>query len=266
MFYRKIALLLITLGIPGCVGFDNCCLCKFGDWPEAFCFPHADKADKWIEVGKQCADLVDDLYDFDEYTGECNSGRAPYKQKCCTSQAQFPVTDVPQPQPTLAPNEVRPQGIHPLCDICFNKQYPGKPYTITSVTYVSGNPTCRDLFFMGLNKEIDGAMCYPLQLFMQGPCGCDLPPGPGGPPTTPSQAGPTPAPSIAQTSAPVVPVIPMMMVRPPDLNKDSLKLSAGRVRGSTNSYRERGLKGQSSDENPIHPLLQPIESTIESIP
>jgi len=258
---RIVVLALVALGNPIFAG--DCCLCEFGSWPEAFCFPHSDKSEKWIGVGKQCADLVTDLIDYDEHSSACKNGRVPFTEDCCTSQQQHPVDDVPQPQPTLAPHEVRPQGIHPVCHVCFNEQYPGKPYTITSVTYVSGNPTCRDLYFMGRNKEIDGALCYPLQLFMQDPCGCNLPPGPGAPPTTPTPPGPTPSPTVTQTSAPVEQIVPMMMVRPVDQNKDALKLSSGRVRGSTNSYRERGLKGQSISENLFHPLLQPIENTLQ---
>lgn len=89
----------------------------------------------------------------------------------------------------IAPALAEDRPANPVCNICRNGQYPGKPYTITTVAYIEGNPTCRDLWFMGNNKEIHIDLCYPLQLFMRGPCGCDLPPGPGAP--YPSSISPT---------------------------------------------------------------------------
>lgn len=61
---------------------------------------------------------------------------------------------------------------YPICDLCFGGGYPNKPYTITAVQYINGNPTCADLYLMGLNGEIDPLLCYPMQLYMQKPCGC----------------------------------------------------------------------------------------------
>lgn len=61
---------------------------------------------------------------------------------------------------------------YPLCQICFSGSYPSKPYTITSVMYLPGNPTCHDLYEMGKSGLIDPTLCYPLQLYMQKPCGC----------------------------------------------------------------------------------------------
>lgn len=61
-----------------------------------------------------------------------------------------------------------------ICNLCFNGEPPGKPYTITAVLYLPGNPTCKELYDMGQEGKIDQAICYPLQLYMQKPCGCDL--------------------------------------------------------------------------------------------
>ena len=72
---------------------------------------------------------------------------------------------------------IKERGAEPVCNICIeNNNFPGKPHTILTVSYVSGNPTCEEAYWMGLTGHIQGSMCYPLQLFIRDragdPCGC----------------------------------------------------------------------------------------------
>eukprot|EP00527_Entomoneis_sp_CCMP2396_P001933 CAMPEP_0198156214 /NCGR_PEP_ID=MMETSP1443-20131203/69540_1 /TAXON_ID=186043 /ORGANISM="Entomoneis sp., Strain CCMP2396" /LENGTH=260 /DNA_ID=CAMNT_0043822999 /DNA_START=95 /DNA_END=877 /DNA_ORIENTATION=- len=237
-----------------------CCLCPYGQFAGANCFSHGEKADRWVGVNYSCNDASVDASGLSD--NQCPAQQSAYQQKCCTSPDVFDFPDVAQPEPTAPPGLVTQEGNHPVCNICFNEQFPGKPYTITSVQYVAGNPTCSDLYYLGKTKNIEGSICYPLQLYMQEPCGCNIPP----PPTSPNGPNPQPTlpPTAQPTKAPVYTGIPPRMERIVDEDKDSLKLSNGRKRGSANSYRDlrdTGLRGQSSEENPIHPLLQSIGNT-----
>lgn len=268
MILFRIVLLIVALATLTCAQL-NCCVCKFGDWPEAFCFPHPEKSGVEFELGKTCADVVDEVFPFFEGSDECNQSREPYEEICCTSQSENPVDDVPpveEPEP-----ESSPQGTEDVCYWCGVTQenpqghFPEKPYSITVTTNIPGNPTCAELYDMGINGFIPFALCYPIQLLYKDACGCHprvnndeltSPPPPVPAPPVPS---PVPPPPVSTPEADRV--IPQMMYRPPDLEKDQLKLSAGRQRGATNTYRERGLKGESSQENPIFPLSTRIVST-----
>lgn len=115
-----------------------------------------------------------------------------YRRSCCDpTYNPLPVVQ----SPTASPGSNYPQGNEPVCDLCMDGSYPTKPNTVTAVLYIPGNPTCQDLYWMGLSGNIADYMCYPLQDYMQEPCGCitnTAPTGGGG--EAPKIASPTPSP------------------------------------------------------------------------
>jgi hypothetical protein len=124
MITRIVLFLFVAQGFLGPTSAqDECCLCKFGRWNEAWCFPHVDKSEKFLAVGVQCVDLATESLAFMEGSGGCDNFRDPWVNDCCRSQADFPTISVPQPQPTRPPSQVNPEGNQPLCNICFNGQF-----------------------------------------------------------------------------------------------------------------------------------------------
>uniref|UniRef100_A0A7S3PDW3 Uncharacterized protein n=1 Tax=Amphora coffeiformis TaxID=265554 RepID=A0A7S3PDW3_9STRA len=127
----------------------------------------------------------------------CEANRAAHRDCCCTdtttcTSGERPATDPPKPTNNF------PAGDHPTCHICKNQQYPRNPFTIATVAYIAGNPSCADLYWMGRTNNIPEALCYPLQGFMENPCGC-LPEGTPPSPTPPSPTPPFPLPKVPQT-------------------------------------------------------------------
>ena len=150
--------------------------------------------------------------------GICNANRAQHRQCCCTpdntcQSGERPVTDPPKPTNNF------PAGNYPTCHLCQDQGYPGNPFTVATVAYIPGNPSCADLYWMGRTNNIPEALCYPLQGFMANPCGCS-----GGPAPTPSAPTPTPP-------APAPP-FPLPKV-PQTIPKDTHKLGmVGRAQGA----------------------------------
>ena len=267
-------LLLISLGVGPVVAFDECCLCDplsrspNDNLPwDSSCWNHPDKSEKWIGLGYQCADASVDAFDYMSWDNECSDYRSQWAQKCCTRSSRFDFEEVEQPPPTRPPITLT-QGIWQECDLCFNKQFPGKPYTITSVQYVDGNPTCSDLFWMGKFGHIEDDMCYPLTIWMQEPCGCDMDPFPGYvAPTAPvSQAAtsPTHSPTYSPSKSPGTgPTLPQRKERSDYRDRSLLKLSVGRQRGVMPSTRSlegvRGEEGEGLAEETLNPMLEPME-------
>jgi hypothetical protein len=108
-------------------------------------------------------------------SANCIALQNKYRSCCCAPNGKCPATSgpIPAPAPKKPPPNNVPMGNQPRCALCPNFKFPKKPYTITTVQYIPGNPTCQDLHFMGLNKQIPAAICYPLQLYMRVPCGCN---------------------------------------------------------------------------------------------
>jgi len=128
-------------------------------------------------------------------SAECADLQGKYRKSCC--DATYTPIPVEQP-PTPPPGSSYPQGNEPICDICLDGSFPTKPFSVTAVLYIPGNPKCEDLFWMGRAGTIPGRLCYPLQDYMQVPCGCN------GPVFDPdNEEPPTMAPTSAPTSGPI---------------------------------------------------------------
>jgi hypothetical protein len=160
---------------------DYCCLCPNGAYPR-----NANKSVRGVEkmlgesaVTQTCKDLDSKMFNPSHPntkpgSANCRNLQNKYRACCCNANGFCPATSpAPPPAPAPTPKNNYPQGNQPKCPLCPNYRFPKKPYTITTVQYIPGNPTCQDLHFMGISGQIPGALCYPLQLYMRGPCGCN---------------------------------------------------------------------------------------------
>lgn len=155
-----------------------CCLC--GDCTGAL----SGRGDYVVSPdGRSCDTLSLDLAFVDVETEagaiECEAAQMAMRPTCCEPDYLPPPEIAYTPPPPESPCEQEEPptwcegaGEEPTCQLCLDGRFPGNPYTITTVAYISGNPSCEDLYWMGLEGAIPDAVCYPLQNFMQEPCGC----------------------------------------------------------------------------------------------
>ena len=151
--------------------YNLCCLC--GD-----CFSPLRSNYNVGPWGQTCLE-----YDFRMITENelgdpmCNAIQAAFQPTCC--EASFaPPPPVPDQTIQVPPCErenppVYCNGPYTHCDICKDASYPKKPFTIATIASVPGNPSCHDLYWMGREKAIPAAICYPIQNFLEEPCGCN---------------------------------------------------------------------------------------------
>jgi hypothetical protein len=171
-FLLTLLSLALTLSFNNALDDEYCFLCPSGQYPV--------KPNLLLDAnGRTCQTLDAQMFNPSNYgpgqrDGRCSALQSQYRNCCCNagSNCAQPRQN-PRPAPTPPQNNL-PMGNEPACSLCPNYKFPGKPYTITTVQYIPGNPTCQDLHFMGQAKQIPGALCYPLQLYMRVPCGCNL--------------------------------------------------------------------------------------------
>jgi hypothetical protein len=147
---------------------------------EEFCFLCANGVypandQRFVDAnGKTCQKLDAEMFnpnnDSTPGSSKCTSLQNQWRNCCCNPNAGCPAIKQ-NPSPAPPPNPY-PMGSQPVCHLCPGGAFPKKPYTITTVYGINGNPTCEDLYHMGRAKQINGAICYPMQLYMKGPCGC----------------------------------------------------------------------------------------------
>lgn len=152
-------------------GWDDryCCLCEECDIP-----PRAT-----LYVGEDyltCDQLNWDYVDIDPTSNKCATMKNTYRTACC--DLSVPAPDPVAQEPVPSPASQFPQGSNDICHLCLNEQFPEKPYTVTAVLYIDDppNPTCEDLYWMGLTGNIPNRICYPMQDYMEDPCGCNIEP------------------------------------------------------------------------------------------
>ena len=170
------------------------------------------------------------------FDGTCNSAKTNFDRACCYGEGTQ--------APNAAPSQTQfsyPLGIEPECDICKHGDRPKVNAQIFSNFIPGGSQSCLELYGLGRTKNIQGAICYPLQIFAHGPCSCD------------DTAAPTGSgPSIAPAPTPQ-PTIPNREVRPDQYSKNLYKLaylSGYRTcRGGSHCFVNRQLeKGEDSSK------------------
>jgi len=226
MLKANSVLLLLTLLVASVSAVDpKCCVCPG-------CRDQAGRFDLNLGGWITCADVdLEMARDLQPGTSECTSKQNEYYDRCCNANFNFNgvVEKVPDPNSIAAKQQTYPLGDNDPCEVCYkDNSFPSKPYTVTAILYMPGNPTCEDLFYMGRQGSIPDRLCYPLQDYMQGPCGCDGS-GSGGGGSPPSGGG-------GGSGG-----VPNRKKRPASANKNNFKLGGGRARGTT---RRKLLKGQ----------------------
>ena len=98
---------------------------------------------------------------------DCEPMVEKYGSKCCDAEEPDPIDLPPTPPPIYEGG----YGDEPECRICGTAEYPGKPNGFIVARYV-GEYTCGQLYDRGLNGQIPGFMCGPLQDFAHPVCGC----------------------------------------------------------------------------------------------
>jgi hypothetical protein len=152
-----------------CKDLDEfCLLCAGADYPA--------NEGRFVDAnGKTCGMLDAEMFNPSRTaagSSQCTNLQNQHRNCCCNPNANCaPIAQNPRPAPGPPPNPY-PIGNQPVCHLCSGGAFPKKPYTITTVYGISGNPTCQDLYHMGRAKQINGAICYPMQLYMRVPCGC----------------------------------------------------------------------------------------------
>jgi uncharacterized surface protein with fasciclin (FAS1) repeats len=149
--------------------FNACCLCEG-------CYAPARWDYKIGPEGRTCGAVDYATTSLPKNSDQCNATKEAFRSTCCDTSYEPPppvLSEVMVPPPCVGPN---PPGYcnqsHPACDLCKSGTYPKKPNTLTAVAYIQGNPTCADLYWMGREGALPPAFCYPIQNFMEEPCGC----------------------------------------------------------------------------------------------
>lgn len=233
------ALIVAILSTSAFAGtFDQlCCLC---DGCKAPVNGRGDlKVDRY---GKTCNSAMLEMADkFSPSSSQCSSSIGSFRRTCC--DPGYNAASVAQ-APTPSPGSSYPQGSYPKCTLCHSGQFPQKPTTLTAILGIPGNPTCRDLYYMGEKGQISDQLCNPMQDYMDAPCGCyDRTPNPnassnsataGGSPYYPSNSATTGGDPASSSSTGTKKDVG-------DDTKDETKLSGEGDRG--NIRRKRILRG-----------------------
>lgn len=165
------AVLLATVANTQTAADDDiglCCLCN-----DCF-FPPSGRGDFFVnQDGLTCNELALEMADPENAStrgsGACRRLQRSFRQICC--DASFDPPQVAQ-APTPAPVINLPYGNEPVCNVCHDAAFPGLPKTVTAVLYIDGNPTCEQLYYMGLYGLILDRLCNPLQDYLAQGCGC----------------------------------------------------------------------------------------------
>ena len=95
-----------------------------------------------------------------EYVSDCCCGSS-VPDSCQSSSNSF-----------TKPSEVQVTGDEPVCNLCLeDDQVPLIPAAFVVIRYV-GSFTCLDLYYHGLQGNIDDYMCGPVQDYAYDVCGC----------------------------------------------------------------------------------------------
>ena len=207
-----------------------CCLC------EQCYLPVSGRGSRFVdESGLTCdvllLEMADPTNESTAGSSTCRSLQNSFRRACCDSTYKSP--EVAQ-APTPAPRINLPQGTEPLCDLCEDGAFPGRPRSVTAVLYIGGNPTCELLYYMGLYGLIEDRLCNPMQDALEKGCGCGIydpeytrsspTPEPIVYPTHKPSPRPTHVPTSAPNNAPTSkPTVPPIMAAIPEVTSGPTK-------------------------------------------
>ena len=147
-----------------------CCLCD-----DCYLATH-NRGDFFIDENgltrnKLALEMADPENESIKGNSACRRLQNAFRKSCCDPNFQPP--EVTQ-APTSAPVVNISFGNEPLCNVCEHANLPGLPKTVTAVLYIDGNPTCEQLYYMGLRGLIEDCLCIPLQDYLVEGCGCGV--------------------------------------------------------------------------------------------
>lgn len=167
--------------------FGLCCLCDR-------CFLPVDGRGNMVvrANGDTCDAIALQMASMNPNRPVCQTYKDDFRSDCCDPN----ITPIPVVPPVVEPQVITMKfGKEEYCDICKSGDFPGRPETVTAILYMEGNPTCKELYFMGRSHNIPTRLCNPIRGYFQEPCGCDQyhprwnPPAEGD--TVPEYGGPS---------------------------------------------------------------------------
>jgi hypothetical protein len=148
-----------------------CCLCN------RCAAPLLDRWDLYLnDSGLSCGKLDSNMFNpgNDSKAGNdvCKNLQFLHRDTCCNPETRVQsVPQAPTPAPTYGDNVT--YGKNEVCNLCLNGSKPSKPFTMITSNQITGLQTCDSIYHLGLTRNIGNALCYPLQLELKGPCGCN---------------------------------------------------------------------------------------------
>lgn len=139
------AALLVVAALLAPVVSGLCCLCDD-------CFSTAGGRASLLvtSTGDTCNSIM--LKMAKTSGGTCSGYKSQHYNACCNPNFNPPqIAQQARDSRTSSDSKeaVRPMGNEPECDLCEDGSFPGTPNTVTAVLYLTGNPTCEDLYWMG---------------------------------------------------------------------------------------------------------------------
>lgn len=204
---------------------QECCPCGSTD---AECFIPFTKGRTDVRVdgpyGSTCTSILSSLKDYDNNPSACRANilDSTYERCCGDSEpdpndyvwlaeipTEAPGSDVGETACLLDPSRCG----NDVCDLCWRtKEFPQKWATVTASLYIPGNPTCRDLYYLGRAGAIPNRICRPLQDYYEDPCGCPTKGGSGGGSSNPSVGGSSSAKGLASSHAKAMAVLLVLLL------------------------------------------------------
>lgn len=123
-----------------------------------------------------CGVLFFSLAAFSSSNSYTNRMIQKHRATCCDASKQPVCLDNPAVVAVEEKDE-EDKGDEKYCRVCGNNdlvpdEFPGLPDVTISARYVGDLKSCRELYYMGINKEIATFMCGPLQDYAYEVCGC----------------------------------------------------------------------------------------------
>lgn len=180
--------------------------------------------------GTTCSQMAVNMALLEPDSEDCAQLIYFWRETCCGPNEPINVPVAPTPAPVVSGIG---SGPNPICHICRDGDFPGSTTMVINMLYI-GAGDCEQFYNYGLQGEIPGHLCDPLQYFAYEPCGCGDNPG--------NQAPPGPSPT--SSGYPPTGVIQKRKSPDPGDDKDNMKLS--KQRGGAGGYYvgRRFLKGQ----------------------
>lgn len=160
---KQVIKVLISLLLSNALPAESICdFCKENFRKYASFGPHPSKDGFYIREGTTCNQVY---LSATKDQNLCTDIKKNFKV-CCSEVPQTP-THAPSPQ---QPSSL-PVGVNKICQLCSNGKEPRNKNTVIYSNFINGS--CIHLHYMGLTRNIQDILCYPLQLYAKTPCGCD---------------------------------------------------------------------------------------------